>query len=241
MMFRIWLLAVQVIYAISSTTLSLSSGDANSNQAEALLKFKESLQNSSQLDNWDKSVEICNGSTSNWKGLVCSNGDLIMLQLEGLGLYGNIDVDSLTKLPNLRQFSVANNRFSGSVPANLNKLGGLRAVYLTNNEFSGEISENAFVGLNSIRRVVFASNRLTGRIPTSLANLPKLVDLQMQNNEFEGEMPDLPQINLTVNFANNKLKGSIPPHLRTQSSASFAGNQSVFLSFFLFSRAVLFD
>lgn len=215
------LLAAQVFFSISLTVSSQE--NPNDEEALALLKFKSSLNNATQLDNWDKSIPMCNGNSSNWKGLFCSNGELIMLQLEDLGLSGTIDVGSLAKLSNLRQFSVANNQFSGNMP-DVKKLSGLRALYLTNNKFTGDISDDAFTGLNGIRRVIIANNEFTGKIPRSLTNLPKLVDLQMQNNEFVGDIPDFPnQVDLKVNFANNKLDGEIPPHLRTQYPTSFQG------------------
>ncbi|KAL3498207.1 hypothetical protein ACH5RR_040939 [Cinchona calisaya] len=193
-------------------------------QATILLKFKESLNNATELDAWGKSENVCNGNTSNWKGLVCHNGEVTMLKLEGMGLHGSIDVDTLSQLHNLRSLSVMNNSFGGAFP-DVKKLGGtLRALYLSFNSFSGEVPDDAFAGMNSIRRVVMRNNEFVGKIPTSLTELPRLVDLQLQNNQFNGEIPDFPQNGLKVNIANNKLEGPIPPHLQSQNPTSLEGN-----------------
>ncbi|KAK3041542.1 hypothetical protein RJ639_002228 [Escallonia herrerae] len=191
--------------------------------AKNLLKFRDSLLNTKQLNNWNATVPMCKNRTANWNGLICLNNALFGLQLETMGLGGIIDVDTLAALPTLKTISFMNNSFDGPMPS-IKNLGALRGFYISGNQFSGEIPDDAFSGMKLLKKVYLANNRFTGKIPKSLAELPKLGDLQLENNQFDGEIPDFQQQNLTVNLANNKLEGRIPDGLRNQKSSAFLGN-----------------
>ncbi|KAL0327650.1 UNVERIFIED_CONTAM: Pollen receptor-like kinase [Sesamum angustifolium] len=192
--------------------------------AKSLLKFKESLTNVTMLDNWREPVQkLCSWNTPVWNGCLCVNDSFWGLKLEGMGLGGKLDIDSLSELP-LRSLSVMNNNFSGPFPSNINKLGKLRGLFLANNNFSGEIPDDAFSGMRTMTKVVLGDNSFMGKIPMSLLGLPRLVDLQLQDNQFSGRIPDFWQAELKVNFSNNKLEGAIPDTLRNQNASSFSGN-----------------
>ncbi|KAI3505599.1 hypothetical protein L1887_27732 [Cichorium endivia] len=187
-----------------------------------LIKFKASLSNAGELSNWIDTVPPCNAGKENWKGVICNNGDVFGLQLESMGLSGTIDIETLAEITSIRTLSFTNNSFEGSIP-NLEKI-PLHSIFLSYNKFSGDIGANAFSGMSSLRKVELGNNAFTGKIPISLTQLPILVDLQLQNNQFDGEIPDFEQKNLTVNFSNNRLEGSIPKGLSNQDPKSFAGN-----------------
>ncbi|CAI9284900.1 unnamed protein product [Lactuca saligna] len=189
-----------------------------------LIKFRDSLTNVGELSNWSETVSPCNGIKENWNGVICDkDGNVFGLQLENMGLGGTIDMDTLAEVTSIRTLSFINNSFEGSIP-NLRKIGALHGVFLSYNKFSGEIRADAFSGMSALRKVEMGNNGFTGKIPISLTQLPILVDLQLQNNAFEGEIPDFEQKDLIVNFANNKLDGSIPNGLSNQDPKSFAGN-----------------
>ncbi|CAI9759535.1 unnamed protein product [Fraxinus pennsylvanica] len=210
-----------LLFVLLTCAITVSSDDL---EVKVLLKFKGYLSNATALDDWNKTDTLCNGNDSNWKGLVCYNGQFTGLQLKGMGLGGTIDLDSLAQLPMLLTLSVMNNNFAGQFPGDLKKLSRLRGLYLANNRFSGEIPDDVFSGMKSVRRVLMGNNEFTSKIPMSLLELPRLAELQLQNNQFEGRIPDFWQENLTVNFANNKLEGPIPTTLRNQDKSSFSGN-----------------
>ncbi|XP_057510748.1 pollen receptor-like kinase 4 [Actinidia eriantha] len=204
----------------------VASGD--SVEAETLLKFKESLSNDIALSNWDESISLCTGNESNWNGLMCLNGAVFGLQLEGMGLRGMINIEALTKLPNLRTISFMNNAFDGPMPQ-VKELGGaLRGLFLSGNKFSGNIPDDAFTGMKSLRRVYLENNEFTGKIPKSLAELPILADAWLHGNQFEGEIPDFVSKQLrNVNLSNNRLQGPIPDSLQNMSQSSFSGNNGL--------------
>ena len=72
-------------------------------ESEALLKLKKSFINASALDSWVPSSAPCDKEGS-WNGLLCYNGIITGLRLEGMGLSGNIDVDALVEMKGLRSF-----------------------------------------------------------------------------------------------------------------------------------------
>ncbi|KAL1326375.1 hypothetical protein HN51_036457 [Arachis hypogaea] len=197
-------------------------------ESELLLAVKDKLQNTKELSSWTPSTTPCSGRKANWKGVLCNNGVVTGLQLEGMGLKGVIDVDSLKGLPNLRTISFMNNELEGPMPQ-INKLNGLRSVYLSNNKFSGVLPDNAFQGMVWLKKIYLSNNKLTGPIPEgSLTKLPKLMELKLDGNQFTGPVPNLPQTSLTsVNFANNKLQGPIPDSMSKMPSASFSGNEEL--------------
>ena len=191
---------------------------------EILLTFKESLSNTKAINNWDPNVNPCNENRGNWIGVKCHKGYVRGLQLENMGLMGNIDIDALVSLKSLRTVSFMNNTFAGSMPS-FNKLTALRSVFLSFNHFTGEIPDDAFVGMKSLKKVLLANNEFTGKIPSSLAALPKILVLSLDGNKFEGQIPDFLQKSLRkFNVSNNNLEGQIPASLSNMDPNSFSGN-----------------
>lgn len=148
--YRFLLLLVLLKCAITASSDDL--------EVKVLLKFKGFLSNATALDDWSKTDILCSGNVSNWKGLVCYNGQFTGLQLEGMGLGGTINLDTLAQLPTLLTLSIMNNNFGGPFPGDLKKLEKLRGLNLANNRFSGEIPNDVFSGMKSLRRVVMGNN-----------------------------------------------------------------------------------
>ncbi|KAF8099515.1 hypothetical protein N665_0242s0002 [Sinapis alba] len=214
-----------VAWLIWPLMLSLTAHSANSlTEAESLLKFKESLTNTKSLDSWTLDSKPC-GRTQRWFGLICKKNSVFGLQIEQMGLTGNIDVAPLMDLPGLRTISIMNNSFSGKIPE-FNRLTALRSIYLSNNRFSGNIPSGYFATMRSLRKVWLSNNEFSGLIPPSLATaLPKLRELHLENNQFIGIIPNFTQLTLAdVNLSNNRLTGEIPPGLSRFNASNFAGN-----------------
>lgn len=196
---------------------------AAATDAEFLLKFKESLTNDAMLANWNISVPLCNGNSSNWAGLTCMNGNLYGLRLENMGLSGTIDVEALSELSSLRSLSVMRNNFGGNIPK-VRQLGGLRALYLSNNGFSGEIPDETFQGMRYLKKIHLARNQFDNTLPNSLVGLTKLMELDVEGNQFQGSIPDFQQLDWRVlSFANNHFEGPIPASLSKIDRSAFLG------------------
>ncbi|GMI72366.1 hypothetical protein HRI_000905900 [Hibiscus trionum] len=210
---------------LSSFLLFSSKPTFAESDSQALLKLKESFDDGATgaLVSWNPGSDPCN-EEGTWEGLLCSNGILQGLRLEGMGLSGKIDVDALILLNDLRYFSVMNNSFHGNIPE-INRLSALRALYLSKNKFSGEIPPDYFTGMGSLKKVWLSDNEFSGKIPRSLSNVSRLLDLHLENNQFTGKIPDFNQRDLrSVNFSNNKLEGQIPSSLLRFEANVFAEN-----------------
>lgn len=199
---------------------------SSANDAEILLKFKQSLLNADALNNWDTTIPPCTNNIRNWVGVICHKGTLFGLQLENMNLKGNIDIDSLVQLSSLRTISVMNNSFEGELPA-INKLGRLRSIFFSYNNFSGNIQDDAFEGMHVLKKVHLDHNSFTGNLPKSLAHLPRLLEVSLDNNQFYGNLPNFESTQLKlVNLSNNYFDGQIPPLLSHLNSSSFLGKSS---------------
>lgn len=194
---------------------------------QALLDFKRKLSNADALSDWDPSSKTSPCSDDHvgeiWTGVLCFNGNIWGLQLENKGLGGEIHIDSLLPLPQLRTLSFMGNNFEGPLP-DFRKLGALKSLFLSNNHFSGDIPDDAFTGMSYLKKVYMANNKFTGKIPTSLAKSPRLLELRLENNQFIGPIPDFPPDLKLINVSNNQLEGPIPPSLIDMDANSFSGN-----------------
>ncbi|XP_012850189.1 PREDICTED: pollen receptor-like kinase 1 [Erythranthe guttata] len=202
-------------------SLAMVSGESD---AEILLKFKESLENTAVLSNWDNATSPCNAS---WHGILCEKDRIWAIKLEHAGLGGVIDVETLMQLKDLRSISFMNNDFEGYLP-NFTRMGVLKTVYLSNNKFYGDISPTAFYGMKSLKKLHLANNSFTGSIPSTLATLPKLMELMLEDNQFHGEIPRFRQNGLKrFSVSNNDLVGEIPFTLSHFNASSFSGNSDL--------------
>ncbi|KFK41666.1 hypothetical protein AALP_AA2G157000 [Arabis alpina] len=217
-----------VAWLIWPFVLSLTALSADSiTEAESLLEFKKSLINAESLDSWTPDSEPC-GDNQRWVGLLCNKNNVFGLQIEQMGLSGNIDVAPLISLPRLRTISIMNNSFSGEIPE-FNRLTALKSIYLSGNRFSGNIPSDYFETMASLKKAWLSNNEFSGLIPVSLAtSLPNLMELRLENNQFLGIIPNFTQPTLVdVNLSNNKLTGEIPPGLSKFDVRFFEGNHGL--------------
>ncbi|KAG8047929.1 hypothetical protein GUJ93_ZPchr0008g11437 [Zizania palustris] len=197
-------------------------------EADTLLKLKSGFEdNDDALRSWSLGTSPCDGSASNWAGVLCNNGNVQGLQLEKMGLSGTLDLRPLKSLQGLRTLSFMDNDFTGTMP-DVKELGGLRAIFLSRNKLSGKIPADAFDGMDWLKKLFLSRNSFSGPIPSSLAGLPRLLDLQLNDNKFQGKIPNLPQKDLKLfNVANNELDGEIPENLKSIKPDMLAGNKKL--------------
>nr|CAD1824894.1 unnamed protein product [Ananas comosus var. bracteatus] len=203
---------------------------ANASDADVLLKFKAVISDpAGALRTWTADTAPCTpkADDSSWAGVICDNGTVLGLQLEGMRLSGTLDLGLLAGLAGLRTLSFMNNSFRGAMP-DVKRLVGLRSIYLSMNQLSGPIAGDAFDGMWSLKKVHLSQNGFSGPIPASLAAAPKLLELKLDGNRFEGAIPDLRQKELqVVNVSGNSLEGPIPAALATMDADLFAGNKGL--------------
>lgn len=215
--------AVRFLFLLSLLSSTLITFSHSLSEAEALLKLKNSLNQTNALTSWVPDSSPC---LSKWAGVMCFEGIITGLHLTNMGLSGTIDIDALNQIPGLRTISLMNNNFSGPMPE-FNKLGVLKALLLSGNAFSGEIASDFFSHLNSLKKVWLNGNKFTGNIPDSLAQLTHLIELHLENNQFTGSIPQFKQGITSLDLSNNKLEGEIPASLSKYNVNVFAGNEGL--------------
>ncbi|KAA0044192.1 hypothetical protein IC582_009647 [Cucumis melo] len=122
-----------------SIGISLVSGRCPDDQLSLLLQLKNDLAYDSSLSkklvHWNRSVDYCN-----WKGVNCSDGCVIGLDLSEESILGGIDnSSSLFGLRFLRDLNLGFNRFNSPMPSGFNRLLNLSVLNMSNSGFNGQI------------------------------------------------------------------------------------------------------
>ncbi|KAL6496453.1 Pollen receptor-like kinase 3 [Orobanche gracilis] len=222
------LLIIPLLLLSLSTPLSLSIGED-----VHLIEFKESIKESSALDStWIAGTNPCDRQKT-WRGVDCSDTDfktvsaLLLMNLGLSGASGDINIEALAHLEDLRVLSLENNTIAGPMP-DFNRLSSLKSLFLSGNQFSGEIPPDYFARMGSLKKLQLANNRFTGRIPSSLSSLGNIMEIMVQQNQFSGPVPSLEQKSLqTIDLSNNRLEGEIPPSMSRFPATAFDGNPGV--------------
>lgn len=195
-------------------------------EAAILVQFKSTIKDpSGSLQSWNPNSGGPCVKPNIWKGVICDppTGEVFGLQLENMGLSGELNLDPLTQLELIRTLSFMNNSFAGPMP-NVKQFKGLKNVYFSMNNLSGDIPDDAFDGMQSLKKLNLSRNGFTGNIPSSLVQVSSLLEVWAEDNGFVGQIPNFQQPGLkVVNVSNNNLEGKIPDGLSKMDSSMFAG------------------
>ncbi|OIW06036.1 hypothetical protein TanjilG_11723 [Lupinus angustifolius] len=145
-----------------------------------------------------------------WQGVQCNGSSIQRIDLSNNHIGGSIP----STLPaTLKNFFLASNQFTGSIPPSLSTLTGLTDMSLNENLLTGEIPD-AFQSLPQLINLDLSDNNLTGELPPSMENLASLTTLRLQNNHLSGTLDVLQDLPLKdLNVENNQFDGTIPPKL----------------------------
>ncbi|KAJ7949530.1 putative Receptor protein kinase [Quillaja saponaria] len=136
-------------------------------QAEALLRWKESLPDQSLLQSW--ATPAWNNSSNRqspcgWHGITCdSAGNVIEINLAYTDLKGTLHNLDFSSFKNLLRLDLKGNQLKGSIPQNIGILSKLQYLDLS-------------------------TNSLNGTLPLSLANLTRVLELDVSRNKITGEL-----------------------------------------------------
>ncbi|KAK6919681.1 Leucine-rich repeat-containing N-terminal, plant-type [Dillenia turbinata] len=193
------LFTISLSQLVSSTHIAEYYGS----ERDALLQIRDTLNSTSDLhSNW--TGPPCTDNRSRWRGIVCLNGHVVHLVLEGIHLTGTLPPAFLQNITFLSKLSLRNNLISGPLPS-LTNLTSLRSVFLSQNQFSGPI-------------------------PSDYIYLPRLQKLKLQENSLEGRVPPFYEFILTdFNVSYNHLGGQVPDTqvLQSFSKSSFDHNEDL--------------
>ncbi|CAM0879523.1 unnamed protein product [Alopecurus aequalis] len=168
------------------------------------LQYLDLAENSLQADEnkgWEFVTSLAN----------CSQ--LWYLSLGGYSFGGHIPASITNLSATLEKLYIADNRISGSIPADIGNLVGLNRLIIVNSSMSGVIPES--IGkLNNLIDLGLYSSGLTGLIPQSIGNLTELNRFLAFYNNLEGPIPaslgNLKNLFLLDLSTNYRLNGSIP-------------------------------
>ncbi|KDP32511.1 hypothetical protein JCGZ_14714 [Jatropha curcas] len=167
--------------------LTFTSTTTIQTQANALLKWKASLDNQSQsvLSSWSAT----SATPCHWFGIHCHKDKSISaIRLVDSHLEGALQNLDIFLFPKLICFNVRNNSFHGNLPSYIGNLSKLNLFDLSINLISGIIPQGVGV-LTFVTYFDLSSNLLSSSIPTSIGNLTKLSVLLLYENQFSGPIP----------------------------------------------------
>ncbi|KAL9437375.1 hypothetical protein AB3S75_023269 [Citrus x aurantiifolia] len=213
-----------ILFFVSNFSLPVSS-DSNE-EADALLKWKASLQNHNRslLSSWISDATNVSSKINpcSWSGISCNDaGRVINISLPNVGLNGTLHDFSFSSFPHLVYLDLTWNGFFGTIPPPISNLSNLRYLYLGSNQFSGNIPPE--VGLLSHLEVLHIQlNQLDGSIPPEVGQLSSMEDIYLYSNYLNGSISPLGNLShmhrLVIN--DNSLSGFIPPDIGNMKNLS---------------------
>ena len=188
-------------------------------EAEALLRWKESLGNQTSLQSWTlgKINEKLTTGPCMWFGITCNMaGSVTEISLPSARLRGNLSSLDFSSFPNLVSLNLSHNLLTGPIPFQIGTLSRLTHLNLSMNFHSGN-PPLSLTNLTNLSLPYMGNNLISGKLdPRLFSNWTRLEFLELQNNNFTGVIPS--QIGLLTNLKelallNNHFFGSIPPEI----------------------------
>ncbi|ONI35100.1 hypothetical protein PRUPE_1G515900 [Prunus persica] len=210
------ILYVQLVFASAIST-----------ETDALLKWKASIQNQTQLQNltsWTylPSNKAINSSSNPeaianpcniWSGISCNTaGSISKINLTKSGLQGTLHEFSFLSFPNVEYIDLSRNKIYGAIPPQISSLSKLIYLDLSDNKLSGKIPpEIGF--LTNLQNLYLYTNKLNGSVPQEIGQLKSLLVLNLMENRLSGPLPmsigNLSKLQF-IQLRDNQLSGSIP-------------------------------
>eukprot|EP00261_Vitis_vinifera_P035165 XP_019076408.1 PREDICTED: probable leucine-rich repeat receptor-like protein kinase At1g35710 isoform X2 [Vitis vinifera] len=204
-----------LIHILSLALLPLKITTSPTTEAEALIKWKNSLISSSPLNSSWSLTNI--GNLCNWTGIACdTTGSVTVINLSETELEGTLAQFDFGSFPNLTGFNLSSNsKLNGSIPSTIYNLSKLTFLDLSHNFFDGNITSE-IGGLTELLYLSFYDNYLVGTIPYQITNLQKMWYLDLGSNYLQSpdwskfsSMPLLTRLSFNYNELVSEFPGFI--------------------------------
>ncbi|CBI37167.3 unnamed protein product, partial [Vitis vinifera] len=193
--------------------LPLKVTSSSTTEAEALIKWKNSLISSSLLNS---SWSLTNtGNLCNWTGIACdTTGSVTVINLSETELEGTLAQFDFGSFPNLTGFNLSSNsKLNGSIPSTIYNLSKLTFLDLSHNFFDGNITSEIGGNLGKLEFLNLTDNSFRGPLSSNISRLSKLQNLRLGRNQFSGSIPEeigtLSDLEI-LEMYNNSFEGQIP-------------------------------
>ncbi|XP_047327453.1 probable inactive receptor kinase At5g10020 [Impatiens glandulifera] len=188
---------------------------ASEDEMRSLFEFKKGIQQdplSKVWNSWTPSSTDPNSCPDSFYGVSCDdNGNVTAIELDRLGLVGDLKFATLINLKKLTTLSLSGNSLSGRLVPALGLITSLQHLDLSDNQFYGPIPDriNGLLGLIYLN---LSSNNFTGGFPNQIHDLQQLKVLDLHSNELWGDIQGLfSQLGNVehVDLSHNKFYGSL--------------------------------
>ncbi|GAB4827705.1 hypothetical protein Ancab_034593 [Ancistrocladus abbreviatus] len=149
--------------------------------------------------------------------------NLRLLDLSENSLSGSLADDSFLQCGPLRSISLANNKFSGTIPKSLSSCAWLTSANLSSNLFSGSLPTEVW-SLHGLRSIDLSKNLLDGEFPNGIGGLYNLRVIKLSYNRLSGQIPgDIGTCSLLklIDLSENELSGGLPNSMLNLSFCSY--------------------
>ncbi|XP_068643317.1 probable inactive receptor kinase At5g10020 isoform X2 [Aristolochia californica] len=179
------ILILLLFFAVVSESRDLTS------DVRSLLEFKKGIRSDPTgrvSDSWDPASLQANGCPVGWHGVICSDDGFVnVVNLEGLGLAGDLKFSTLNGLKSLRNLSLANNALTGRLVPAIGGMTSLQHLDLSGNVFYGPVPAR-IAELWGLGHLNLSFNNFTGAFPKGLQNLQQLKVLDLHSNGLYGDI-----------------------------------------------------
>ncbi|KNE63592.1 hypothetical protein AMAG_08698 [Allomyces macrogynus ATCC 38327] len=151
--------------------------------------------------------------TMPWAGVKCESDRVTVVNLTSKGISAPFPASALTKLTELKEVDLSNNKISGTLGQDF--FLGLKSIELlnvANNQLSGtipDVLDKPFY----LERLDFSQNSFSGPIPPTMCKMLNAWSFSLHHNNFSGPLPKcLGEISRVRDFIfnNNQFNGTIP-------------------------------
>ncbi|CAH8281701.1 unnamed protein product [Eruca vesicaria subsp. sativa] len=165
-------------------------------ELRSLLEFRKGIRDeaSNQRISWSATSSLTDPTTcpENWHGVSCDaeTGSIVAINLDRLGLSGELKFSTLTGLTSLRNLTLSGNNFSGRVVPSLGGISSLQRLDLSDNGFYGPIP-GRISDLWNLNYLNLSVNKFVGGFPGGFRNLQQLRSLDLRGNEIWGDVGEI--------------------------------------------------